>query len=115
MKKSLKRLIRKSISILGHMKKIAERLIKTIVQSAVVFCPVILLLGIINSILGVNIRFSYYFIMASLLTIGGALILCIFKWKQIIAKPVQISKKTVPAKTDKKTQRAIQRKRRRIS
>lgn len=115
MKKRLKRLIGKILNIFDHTKKIGERLFKILVQSAVVCCPVILMLAIINTILGVNIRFSYYLIMATLLTLGSSLILCMFRWEQIISKPVKTSKRTVPTKTDRKTQRAIQRKRRRIS
>lgn len=115
MKKALKRLIGKSINMLNHIKKIGERIFKIAVQSAVVCCPVTLILVIINSILGVNIRFSYYLILAGLAIAVSSLILCAFKWEQIFAKPVKVSKKTVPAKTDRKTQRAVHRKRKRIS
>lgn len=115
MKKTLKRLIGKTLDMFEHTKKIGERLFKILVQSAVICCPATLTLAIINTILGVNIRFSYYLILATLLTFGSSLILCMFKWEQIISKPVKTSKKTVPTKTDRKTQRAIQRKRRRIS
>ena len=115
MKKTLKRLIGKTLDIFKYTKKIGERLLKILVQSSVVCCPVILTLAIINTILGVNIRFSYYLILATLLTLGSSLILCMFRWEQIISKPVKTSKRTVPTKIDRKTQRAIQRKRRRIS
>lgn len=115
MKKTLKRLIGKTLDMFEHTKKIGERLFKILVQSAIVCYPVILALAIINTILGVNIRFSYYLILSTLLTLGSSLILCMLKWEQIISKPVKTSKRTVPTKTDRKTQRAIQRKRRRIS
>ena len=115
MKKTLKRLIGKSINMFNHIKKIVERILKITVQSAVVCCPVILMLVIINAMLGVNIRFSYYIILAALVTVAASLILCALKWEQIIAKPVKASKKTVPAKADRKTQRAVHRKRKRIS
>ena len=115
MKKALKRLIGKIINICEHTKKIGERLFKILIQSAIVCCPVILTLAIINTILGVNIRFNYYLILATLLTLGSSLILCMFKWEQIISKPVKTSKKTVPTKTNRKTQRATHRKRRKIS
>ena len=115
MKKTLKRSIGKSINMFNHIGKIVERIIKIIIQSAVICCPVISILAIINSILGVNIRLSYYFILALVVTMSVSLLLCVLKWKQVTAKPVKASKKTVPAKTDRKTQRPVQRKRRRIS
>ncbi len=115
MKRTLKRFIGKSINILSRIKQIGVRILKVTVQSAVVCFPVTLILGIINSALGVNIRFTYYLLLAAVVTVALSTILCAFKWEQIIAKPIKISKKAVPAKTDKKTQRAIQRKRRRIS
>ena len=113
--KILKRLIGKIINMFNHIKIMGERMLKITVQSAIVCCPVVLILAIINSVLDVNIRFSYYLILASMITLGSSLILCMFKWEQIISKPVKTSKRTVPTKIDRKTQRAIQRKRRRIS
>lgn len=115
MKKTFKRLIGKSINMFNHIRKIGERMLKITAQSAVVCCPVVLTLVIVNAILGVNIRFSYYLILAGLVTVCSSIILCAFKWEQIIAKPIKVSKKTVPAKTDRKTQRSIHRKRKRIS
>lgn len=115
MKRALKRVIGKSINMFNHMKKIGERLLKIIVQSAVVCCPAILILIIINTILGVNIRFNYYLMLAVLVTLASSFIVSIFKWEQITAKPVKITKTTVPAKTNRKTQRNIHRKRRKVS
>ena len=113
--KTLKRLIGKIINMFNHIKIMGDRMLKITVQSAVVCCPVVLILAIINSVLDVNIRFSYYLILASMITLGASLILWVLKWEQITAKPVKVSKKTVPAKTNRKTQRAIHRKRKRIS
>lgn len=115
MKKKLKRFIGKSINMFKHTKKIGERIFKIIVQSALVCCPIILILAIINAVLGVNIRISYYAILAGVLTLGSSFMTCVFKWKQITAKPVKASKKVVPTKTNRKPQRVIQRNRRRIS
>lgn len=115
MKRALKGLMGKSINMFNDGKRIGERIFKIIVQSAVVCCPVVLILIIINAILGVNIRFSYYLILTTLVILGASFVVSVFKWKQIISKPVKVSKKNVPAKTDRKTQRAVHRKRKRIS
>ncbi|HBI92128.1 MAG TPA: hypothetical protein DDY58_06665 [Terrisporobacter glycolicus] len=115
MKKIFKRLIGKGINMFNHIRKIGERILKVTVQSVAICCPVVFVLVIINAILGVNIRFSYYLILAGLAIVCSSIILCAFKWEQIIAKPIKVSKRTVPAKTDRKTQRAIHRKRKRIS
>lgn len=115
MKKTLKRLIGKSINMFNYIKKIVGRILKITTQSAVVCCPLILMLVIINAMLGVNISLRYYIILATFLIVASSLILCALKWKQVIAKPVKVSKKTVPAKTDRKTQRVVQRKKKRIS
>lgn len=115
MKKSFKRGIRKLINMFNHTKKIGERMLKVTIQSTAICCPVVLILVITNAILGVNIRFSYYLILVGLAIVCLSLILCAFKWDQIIAKPINVSKKTVVTKTDRKTQRAISRKRKRVS
>ena len=115
MKKKKKGLMGIIKNVFYYIIKIIIRIFKILVKSAVTCCPPILTLAIINTILGVNIRFSYYFILVLLLTLVCTAILMISKWEQIIAKPVRVSKKIVPAKTDKKTQRAIQRKRKKIS
>ena len=115
MKKILKKLIGKSINIFNHIKKILERILKITLQSAVLCCPVILMLIITNSILGTNISFSYYLTLAKLVILATTIIICALKWKQIIAKPVKSSKKTAPSKTDRKIQRADYRKKKRIS
>lgn len=115
MKRILKRVIGESINMLKYIGKIVSRVFKVLVKSAVVCCPLILILIIINAILGVNIRFNYYLMLAGLVILASSLTMIVFKWEQIFAKPVKKSNRIVPAKTDRKTQRAIQRKRRRIS
>lgn len=115
MKRTLKILIGKSINMFSYGGKIGKRVLKVIIQSTIICCSVMLILMIINKILGVNIRLSYYLTLATLVIVGLSLTLCMFKWQQIIAKPVRVSKKNAPTKTDRKTQRAIQRKRKRIS
>ena len=115
MKKTFNRRVGKAISILNYIKKVVTKLFKILVQSAVICFPVILTLVIINSLLGVHVRFNYYLILAIFSSLAMAILLCVLKFESIFAKPVKKSKRTVPAKTDRKTQRVVQRKRRKIS
>ena len=115
MKKTFTRRVGKAISILNYIKKVVTKLFKILVQSAVICFPVILTLVIINSLLGVHVRFNYYLILAIFSSLAMAILLCVLKFESIFAKPVKKSKITVPAKTDRKTQRVVQRKRRKIS
>lgn len=115
MKRKLKRSMGKSINMFNYIKKIVGRIFKITIQSAIICYPLVLVLIIMNSMVGVNVSFSYYTILATFITVATAIILCAFKWEQIIAKPVKISKKTVIAKANKKTQRVVNRNRKRIS
>ena len=115
MKKGSGRLIGKVVNLFNYIGSVIVKLFKVLVQSLFIFYPPVLFLAIINAILGVNVRFSYYLIAATILTLVSFGVLSIINWKKILAKPIKKSKKRVPAKTDRKTQRAIHRKRKRIS
>lgn len=115
MKKVVRKLRIKTINKIKHLFNIIYKLIKVTVQSAIICFPMTIVLLVWNSLFGVNIRLSYYIQLAILATLGISCLLSIFNWKNIIAKPAKVSKKSVPADTKKKRQRSINRNRRNIS
>lgn len=117
MKKAMRKLKIKTINKIKHLFNIIYKLLKVIVQSAMICFPMTTVLAISNSLFGVNIRLSYYTKLSLLATLGISCLLVIFNWKNIVAKPVKASKKYVPANNNinKKRQRTVNRNRRNIS
>ncbi|WP_455538337.1 hypothetical protein [Terrisporobacter sp.] len=115
MKKTSNKKAREGVSVFKYIVSVLSRLLKISIQSIIVCFPVILTLVIINSLLGVHIRFSYYFKLAILSTLIMIISLIVLKSKSIFSRPVKKVKKTVPAKTNRKVQRSTQRRRKRIS
>lgn len=113
--KTFKRLVIKSINIFKYLMKVIERILKTGLRSLIMCCPVILTLVLINSLLGVHVRFSYYLNLALLTSFFVMILLCVLRLDIIFAKATKVSKKNVPAKIDRKAQRTVNRKKRRIS
>ena len=101
MGKKIRRLILNTLDIIDYLKGVISRIIKTLVQSTVICFPLVITF----------IRFGFYLKLAIILTLVVALILCGLRYKAIFIKHAKVSKKTVPAKTNKKPQRTIHRKR----
>ena len=111
MGKKIRRLILTTLDIIDYLKGVISRIIKTLVQSTVICFPLVITFMLINSFLGTYIRFGFYLKLAIILTLVVALILCGLRYKAIFIKHAKVSKKTVPAKTNKKPQKTIHRKR----
>lgn len=115
MKNILRRLIRRIVNMISFVLRILRGVLKALTRSVIILFPVVMVLSIGNAILGVNINFRYYLALFLVATVVSTALSFIFNWKLIISKPTKASKKVVPTKTTKKTQKSVQRKRRKIS
>lgn len=116
MKKVLKRIKTNTANKFTHLLLILNKLLKVSVQSMVVCFPATILLIVVNSLFGVHIRLSYYLNFALLAVLGVSIVLSIFNWKYIVAKPVRPAKRNVASSNNnRRSQRSINRKRRNIS
>lgn len=115
MKKLLRRMKTNTANKFKHLLLILNKLSKVLVQSMVVCFPATMVLIVANSLLGVNIRLSYYLDFALLAVLGVSIVLSIFNWKNITAKPAMPPKKNIATNTYRRSQRATNRKRRNVS
>lgn len=115
MRKLLRRMKANTANKFKHLLLILNKLSKVLVQSMVVCFPATIVLIVANSLLGVHIRLSYYLSFALLAVLGVSIVLSIFNWKNIVAKPVMHPKKNIATNTYRKSQRSINRKRRNVS
>ena len=100
----------------NYLKNVRYKIFKTLVQSAIICFPIMLVLLIINAFLGVHVRFSYYFKLTLLSTVGLTLVLCLQRFDIIFRKAPKAPKKNISTNnTNRKVQRSVHRKRKRIS
>ncbi|MEG0856995.1 MAG: hypothetical protein RSG52_11025 [Terrisporobacter sp.] len=110
MKRTLKKFKVKSINKFKYFLNIVVRILKVVGKTGLVCFPMAIALIIVNSLLGVNIRPSYYMMMAMIATLGIGLLLTMINWKKITDVQFKTSNKAVPSDNKNKSQR-IQRRR----
>lgn len=115
MKKALHKLRAKLVNKFKYCLNILFRLLKVICQVGLVCFPMSLALIVVNSILGVHIRLSYYVMMATWATIGISLLLILFNWRNITNVKFVKTSKEAKSENDKDKSQKIQRRKRRIS
>lgn len=115
MKKAFKKLRAKFVNKFKYFLNIIVRILKVIVQVAAICIPMSLALILVNSLLGVHIRFSYYFMMSAIATIGISLILTIINWNKITNVQFVKGNRDTNKKVNKNNTQKDQRRKRRIS
>lgn len=114
-------------NILRYIINVACRTVKTFFDTTRACYAIVLSFFILNAILGVGVGFNYYFTVGFHMSWISGIILFLFRFKSIFAKPAKANRRRVPTqtsrnsertsarRTDRRTQRTVQRKRRRVS
>ena len=112
MKKTFKRLKKNFINRFKHVLSIIFKIGGGFIKSLAVCFLLGIALVIINSIMGIHISFSYYFKLALITTLFSTAGVCLLRIDYVFAKPVKVSRKSVPTATSRKAKRSVQRRKR---